>query len=65
MTGLSYTRSAESRTSAVAGPPRPGWTLALAGMGAFISALDVVVVATALGVVAAALAPGKAPAAIR
>src|SRR6478736_4314910 len=33
-----------------AGPARgrPGWTLALAGMGAFISALDIVVVATAL-----------------
>ena len=31
-----------------AGASRPGWTLALAGMGAFISALDVVVVATAL-----------------
>src|SRR6185312_13316191 len=30
------------------GRGRPGWTLALAGMGAFISALDVVVVATAL-----------------
>jgi hypothetical protein len=48
MTGLSYTRSAVSRTSAVARPPRPGWTLALAGMGAFIPALDVVVVAAAL-----------------
>ena len=30
------------------GRGRPGWTLALAGMGAFISALDIVVVATAL-----------------
>ena len=29
-----------------AGAARPGWTLALAGMGAFISALDIVVVAT-------------------
>ena len=58
MTGLSYRRSSELGTSAVAGPSRPGWTLALAGLGAFISALDVVVVA-------AALAPGQAPAAIR
>jgi EmrB/QacA subfamily drug resistance transporter len=55
MTGLSYTRSVDSRASAVAGPPRPGWTLALAGMGAFISALDVVVVATALPVMQARL----------
>ena len=55
MTGLSYSRSAVSRASAVAGPPRPGWTLALAGMGAFISALDVVVVATALPVMQARL----------
>src|SRR2546423_11053667 len=31
-----------------AGASRPVWTLALAGMGAFISALDIVVVATAL-----------------
>jgi MFS family permease len=31
-----------------AGTSRAGWTLALAGMGAFISALDIVVVATAL-----------------
>ena len=30
------------------GRARPGWTLALAGMGAFMSALDIVVVATAL-----------------
>jgi EmrB/QacA subfamily drug resistance transporter len=55
MTGLSYPRSVDSRALAVAGPPRPGWTLALAGMGAFISALDVVVVATALPVMQARL----------
>ncbi len=39
----------------LAGKYRPGWTLALAGMGAFISALDVVVVATALPVMQARL----------
>jgi EmrB/QacA subfamily drug resistance transporter len=55
MTGISYTRSVDSGASAVAGPQRPGWTLALAGMGAFISALDVVVVATALPVMQARL----------
>jgi EmrB/QacA subfamily drug resistance transporter len=53
MTGVSYTRSVVSK--AVAGPPRPVWTLALAGMGAFISALDIVVVATALPVMQARL----------
>jgi EmrB/QacA subfamily drug resistance transporter len=53
MTGVSYTRSAASRGATA--PPRPGWTLALAGMGAFISALDVVVVATALPVMQARL----------
>ena len=55
MTGLSYPRSVDSVSSAAAGPQRPGWTLALAGMGAFISALDVVVVATALPVMQARL----------
>ena len=40
MTGLSYTRSVVSRVSAVAGPARPGWTLARPG-GGLISALDV------------------------
>ena len=56
MTGLSYTRSVGFEGSGrAAGPPRPGWTLALAGMGAFISALDVVVVATALPVMQARL----------
>lgn len=59
MTGLSYPRSVDSRASAVAGPQRPGWTLALAGMGAFISALDVVV-ATALPVMQARLGCGGA-----
>jgi EmrB/QacA subfamily drug resistance transporter len=43
---------AEPRTGRPARPPaapaRRGWTLALAGLGAFMAALDVVVVATAL-----------------
>ncbi|MGH3178588.1 MAG: hypothetical protein ACRDPF_32530, partial [Streptosporangiaceae bacterium] len=41
-TGASRAEAAGTRRG------RPGWTLALAGMGAFISALDIVVVATAL-----------------
>jgi len=46
------TRPGGGRASVAAGPGsrpvRRGWTLALASLGAFMSALDVVVVATAL-----------------
>lgn len=35
-------------TSIAKQPPRNAWTLALAGLGAFMAALDVVVVSTAL-----------------
>lgn len=35
-------------SSGAASPPRRGWTLTLAGLGAFLCSLDVVVVATAL-----------------
>lgn len=42
--------AARSETTAVAAPPttRRGWTVALASLGAFLTSLDVVVVATAL-----------------
>ena len=47
-TGAGRAGAAGSRPERAPGRGRPGWTLALAGMGAFISALDIVVVATAL-----------------
>ncbi len=37
-----------SKTTLAQQPPRNGWTLALGGLGAFMAALDVVVVSTAL-----------------
>src|SRR5260370_28208754 len=40
--------SGNGKARVPAGPSRTGWTLALASVGAFMAALDVVVVATAL-----------------
>jgi EmrB/QacA subfamily drug resistance transporter len=52
--------SAERRASVTSRSSRNGWTLALAGLGAFMAALDVVVVATALPTLQAQLGAGLA-----
>ena len=48
MSSRSHSPTTTARVAPPHAPPRRGWTLVLAGLGAFLCSLDVVVVATAL-----------------